>query len=59
MRHPSQFGAMVIFAALVSVAFSCLTNRTPAARAKYALYSFLSFLGVAIGIAWLMFFFSR
>jgi len=59
MWHPGHFESMVLFAALVSIAFSCLTNRAPAARAKYALYSFLSFLGVAIGIAWVMYFFSR
>jgi len=50
---------MVIFAALVSAALSCLSHRTLAERVKYALLVFLAFLGVAIGIAWMMYPFSH
>lgn len=57
--HLSHFGAMVVFAALVSVALSCLTSKSPLERAKYALLMFLAFLGVAIGIAWMMYPFSH
>ena len=59
MRHLGEFGAMALFAALVSIAFSCLTHRKPAERVKYALFAFLAFMGAAIGIGWLMYPFSR
>jgi hypothetical protein len=50
---------MVLFAALVSIAFSSLTHRSIFERAKYAAFSFLAFLGAALTIGWLMYFFSR
>ena len=59
MRHLGHFGAMVVFAAFVSVAFSCLTHRTTGERVRYAAYAFLAFVGAAVGIAWLLYFFSR
>lgn len=57
--HVSHFGAMVIFALLVSVAFACSGHRTLAMRIKYALLCFLLFLAVGIGVAWLMYPISR
>lgn len=50
---------MILFAALVSIAFSCLTHRTTGQRIRYAAYAFLAFVGAAIGIAWLLYFFSK
>jgi len=55
----SHFGAMMLFALLVSVAFACSGNRTLAMRIKYALLCFLLFLAIGVGIAWLMYPFSR
>jgi hypothetical protein len=55
----SHFGAMMLFALLVSVAFACSGHRTLAMRIKYALLCFLLFLAIGVGIAWLMYPFSR
>ena len=57
--HLSHFGAMVIFALLVSVAFACAGRRTIPTRIKYALWCFLLFLAIGVGIAWLMYPLSR
>lgn len=53
--HLSHFGAMLIFALLVSIAFACAGRHALAIRIKYALWSFLLFLGIGLGIAWLMY----
>ena len=50
---------MVIFALLVSVAFACIGKHTTATRIKYALLSFLLFLAIGVGVAWLMYPLSR
>jgi hypothetical protein len=55
----SHFGAMMLFALLVSAAFACSGHRTLAMRIKYALLCFLLFLAIGVGIAWLMYPFSR
>ncbi len=57
--HLSHFAAMIIFALCVSVAFACLGRQTIAGRIKYALLSLAVFLVVGVGIAWLMYPFSR
>lgn len=57
--HLSHFRAMVIFALLVSVAFACFGRRTLLGRIKYALLSLALFLAIGVGIAWLMYPFSR
>lgn len=57
--HLSHFGAMLIFALLVSLAFACIGQRTLATRIKYALLSFLLFLAIGVGVAWLMYPLSR
>jgi hypothetical protein len=54
-----HFAAMMIFALLVSVALACLGKQTLAARIKYALWSFALFVTIGVGIAWLMYPFSR
>jgi hypothetical protein len=54
-----HFWAMVLFAALVSVALASLGRRTVHARLRYALWTLALFLLVAIGIAWLMYPLSR
>jgi hypothetical protein len=55
----SHFWAMILFAVFVSMALGCLTRRTTPERIKYAAWSFLLFLLVGIGAAWLMYPLSR
>jgi hypothetical protein len=50
---------MTIFAVLVSVALACIGRQTLAARIKYALWTLALFLIIGVGIAWLMYPFSR
>ena len=57
--HPSHFAAMVTFALCVSVAFAVLGRQSAAGRIKYALLSLALFLAIGVGIAWLMYPFSR
>jgi cell division septal protein FtsQ len=57
--HLNHFSAMLIFAALASVAVGSLARRTAANRIRYALWTFALFLIVSIGIAWIMYPFSR
>ena len=55
----SHFWAMVSFALFVSIMLGALAHRTTAGRITYALWSFLLFLLIGIGAAWLMYPFSR
>jgi hypothetical protein len=55
----SHFWAMILFALFVSMALSCLARRTIWERIKYAAWSFLLFLLIGIGAAWLMYPLSR
>jgi hypothetical protein len=57
--HLEHFPAMVAFAALVSAALGCVGRNSTTGRIKYAILSFLLFLAVGIGLAWLMFPFSK
>ena len=54
-----HFQTMVIFALAVSVAFAFLSKNTMSERVRYAVWAFLAFLLVAVGIGWLMYPFSR
>lgn len=55
----NHFQAMVIFALAISLAFAFLSKNRMDERVRYALWAFLAFLVVAIGIGWLMYPFSR
>ena len=55
----SHFQALLLFALVISVAFGVLSRRRSADRVKYALWSMLMFLVFGIGIAWVMYPFSR
>jgi heme A synthase len=55
----NHFQAMVIFALAISLAFALLSKNRTDERIRYALWAFLAFLVVAIGIGWLMYPFSR
>ena len=57
--HFSHFQAMLLFALVISIAFGFLSRRPPMERLKYILWSFGLFLLIGIGIAWMMYPFSR
>lgn len=57
--HLSHIGAMALVALLISVALGCLAQRGTSARLRQVLISFLLFMAVGLGIAWLMYPFSR
>ena len=54
-----HFQTMVIFGLAVSLAFAFLSKKSTSERVRYAVWAFLAFLLVAIGIGWLMYPFSR
>jgi multidrug transporter EmrE-like cation transporter len=56
---PNHFQALVLFALAVSLAFALLSKHTRSEQISYAMWAFLGFLAVAIGIGWLMYPFSR
>ena len=55
----NHFQAMLIFALAISLAFAFLSKNRMSERIRYAVWAFLAFLVVAIGIGWLMYPFSR
>lgn len=55
----NHFQTMVIFALAVSLAFALLSKNEMNERVHYAVWAFLAFLVVAIGIGWLMYPFSH
>jgi len=55
----NHFQTMVIFGLAVSLAFAFLSKKSTSERVRYAVWAFLAFLLVAIGIGWLMYPFSR
>ena len=55
----NHFQTMLIFALAVSLAFAFLSKHNMKDRVRYAVWAFLAFLVVAIGIGWLMYPFSR
>jgi hypothetical protein len=55
----NHFQAMLIFALAVSLAFAFLSKSRMDERIRYAVWAFLAFLVVAIGIGWLMYPLSR
>lgn len=59
LGHISHFGALMLFAALVSVATGSVIRRSAGGRIRYALLSFVWFVIASIGLAWLMYPFSR
>jgi multidrug transporter EmrE-like cation transporter len=55
----SHFQTLMLFALAVSLAFAFLSKRSLGEQMRYAVWAFMGFLGVAIGIGWLMYPFSR
>jgi hypothetical protein len=57
--HVNHWGALLIFAAIISAVIGMLARRTPRRRLQYALWSFALFIVVSVGVAWLMYPFSH
>lgn len=50
----SHFLTLIVFAALVSLAFAMLMREEPRARVRFGLTSFAAFVASAIVAGWLM-----
>jgi hypothetical protein len=55
----SHLQSMLLFAALISIAFGFLSRRQPIERVKYIVWSLFLFLLIGVGIGWAMYPFSR
>jgi hypothetical protein len=55
----NHFAAMILFALLIATAFAALGQRNGLERLRYAIWSFALFILIGVGIAWLMYPFSR
>ncbi len=51
----SHFTALAIFALIVSVVFALINKSRPMEQLQYGVLVFLSFLGVAFVVGWIMF----
>ncbi len=51
----SHFTAVFVFALIVSVVFALINKSEPREQLRYGAFVFLSFLGVAIVVGWIMF----
>ena len=51
----SHFTALAIFALIVSVVFALINKSRPKEQLQYGVLVFLSFLGVAFVVGWIMF----
>ena len=51
----SHFSSLFLFALIVSVVFSLINKSQPQEQLRYGVFVFLSFLGVAVVVSWLMF----
>jgi len=59
LKPLNHFATMLLFALLISVAFAALGQRRGLERFRYAVWCFALFMLVGVGIAWLMYPFSR
>ncbi len=50
----AHFTALIIFASCVSIVFALTTKETTRERLRYAVFVFVIFLAVALGLGWLM-----
>jgi len=55
----SHFSAIVTFSVCVSIVFALTTKETAKECLHYAIFLFLSFLGVALALGWVMYPFPR
>ena len=59
LKPLNHFASMLLFALLISVAFAALGQRRGLERFRYAVWCFALFMLVGVGVAWLMYPFSR
>ena len=59
MYAPSHFVAVLLFATFASVVFGITQRSTPKAMVRYGVYCWVSFVGVVIAAAWIMWFIRR
>ncbi|HEY4683793.1 MAG TPA: hypothetical protein VIH17_11180 [Candidatus Acidoferrales bacterium] len=59
LAYVTHLQAMVLFALFISVAFALLTKSKGSDRIRYAFWSFVAFIAIAILVAWIAFFFPR
>jgi len=59
MYAPSHFVAVLLFATFASVVFGITQRSTPKAMVRYGAYCWVSFVGVVIAAAWIMWFIRR
>jgi hypothetical protein len=57
--HLHHFPAMLVFAALISIAVGSLARRTTKRRIQYAAWTFVMFILAAVAVAWLLYPFSH
>jgi cytochrome bd-type quinol oxidase subunit 2 len=57
--HLHHFPAMLIFAALISIAVGSIARRSTKRGIQYAVWTFVMFILVSVAVAWLMYPFSR
>jgi hypothetical protein len=55
----THWQAMVVFAAIVSLAFAFLNKTGGRERLRYAAWTFFAFLVIAIAAGWVMFWLAR
>ena len=51
----SHFSSLLVFALIVSVVFALINKTQPREQIRYGVFVFLSFLGVAFFVSWVMF----
>jgi galactitol-specific phosphotransferase system IIC component len=51
----SHFTALAVFALIVSVVFALISKETMREQLTYGIVVFLSFIGIAVVVSWLMF----
>ena len=51
-----HFPAMLLFSLLVSIVFGVLSKNTPRERLLYGAKVFVTFVGVALVLGWIMYF---
>lgn len=56
---PNHFQALALFSVAVAAAFAALSKHTRGEQIRYAVWAFLGFLAVAVGIGWVMYPLSR
>jgi hypothetical protein len=51
----SHFEALFAFALIVSTVFALITKNEPREQFRYGIFVFLSFLGIALVVGWVMY----